>query len=116
MDTGKASAAASLMREIAANPLEIPTYLRLARVYGSAGELGKAELTLRRAIEIDPLRAESWTQLGTLCGTTGDWRRAADAFEHACAHDRSAKSLTNYATALIGTADLRAARLACKHC
>ena len=59
-------------------------YRTLASSYQAAGELRKAELTLLRATEVDPLHHGVWLQLGRLYVDLGEWRAAADVFEHAC--------------------------------
>jgi tetratricopeptide (TPR) repeat protein len=74
-------AAKSLLQIIGSNPLDIPTYCKLAGLYESAGEGQKAHLTLRRALEIDPLHPEAWIRLGIHHMNLGEWRNAADAFE-----------------------------------
>jgi tetratricopeptide (TPR) repeat protein len=115
VDHEQVSAANSLIKLIASNPLDVPVYLRLAGVYQSAGEFRKAELTLRRAIEIDALRPEAWTQLGSLYSTLGDWRAAADSFAQAVTLDAvDAATLANYGMALIGAQDARTADTVCR--
>jgi hypothetical protein len=74
--------AKSLLRIIEANPSDVPAYCKLAGVYESSGAHHKAKLTLRRALEIDPFHQEAWLRLGIHHMNRGEWRCAADAFEH----------------------------------
>lgn len=103
-------AAKSLLRMIESNPLDVPTYCKLASVYQLAGESRKVNLTLRRALEIDPFYQEAWMRLGIHHMNGGEWRDAADAFEHATRISPSDPSAwIGYGMALIASQNLRRA-------
>ena len=110
MEHDQAYSAKSLIRLIESNPLNLPAYCVLARVYESTGEFRNAELTLRRATEINPLHHETWARLGVLYSNLGAWSSAADAFEQACALDSLHPACwVGYGMALIATQDIQGA-------
>lgn len=106
----------TLLRAIAANPRDLPTYCALVDLYRAGGERQKAEMTLRRVLEIDPMYLRAWTDLGIIYGHREDWRSAADAFERACVLEPgNPANRMRLGAAALALRDIRAARHARDH-